>query len=57
MRLPKQPDKDDYEVMRILGKQVLEIMQEADSVPSANRESYIRGRFDELDGGYKEAAE
>ena len=43
--------------MHALGRQVLDIMVEADDVPSANREQHIRARFDELDGGYQEAAE
>ena len=43
--------------MRRVGQQVFAIMQEGDDVPSANREDYIRARFDDLDGGYLEAAE
>ena len=43
--------------MRRVGQQVFAIMQEGDDVPSANREDHIRARFDDLDGGYLEAAE
>ena len=57
MRLPKEPGKDDHEAMRVLGRQILDIMVEGDDVPSANREVHIRARFDELDGGYQQAAE
>tara|TARA_A100001037_G_scaffold114367_1_gene104185 strand:+ start:1894 stop:3309 length:1416 start_codon:yes stop_codon:yes gene_type:complete len=57
MTVPKDPGKDDMEVMHALGQQVFQIMQEGDEVPSANREEHIRARFDELDGGYLEAAE
>jgi hypothetical protein len=57
MNLPKEPGKDDHEAMRGLGQQILQIMQEADGVPSNTREEYIHARFDELDGGYLQAAE
>ena len=57
MNIPMQPGQDDLELMRSVGQQVLEIMQEGDTVPSEGREAYVRARFDELDGGYLQAAE
>ena len=57
MNVPPEPSKDDLELMRRVGQQVFAIMQEGDDVPSANREDHIRARFDDLDGGYLEAAE
>ena len=49
--------KDDIELMRSVGRQVLAIVQEGDRVPSDRREAHIRARLDELDGGYSPAAE
>lgn len=57
LKIPMEPGKDDLELMRSVGRQVLEIMKEGDGVPSDGREAYIRGRFDDLDGGYLAAAE
>ena len=57
MIAPKEAGKDDMELMYSLGQQVFQVMQEGDKIPSASREEYIRSRFDELDGGYQEAAE
>ena len=52
INIPVEDDKDDIELMRQVGRQVLAIVQEGDSVPSASREAHIRSRLDELDGGY-----
>ena len=57
MNVPPQPGKDDLELMRGVGRQVLAIMREGDEAPSADRERRIRARFDELDGGWLQAAE
>ena len=57
LNVPKRPDVDDRELMRSFGRQVLEIMMEADSLPSDQRDAHVRARLDELDGGLREAAE
>tara|TARA_Y100001960_G_scaffold288536_1_gene327669 strand:- start:264 stop:1679 length:1416 start_codon:yes stop_codon:yes gene_type:complete len=57
MTAPKESGKDDMQLMYALGQQVFQIMQEGDEIPSDSREKYILDRFDELDGGYQEAAE
>ena len=47
---PLEEGQDDIKLMRALGRKVLDLMAEADSVPSAEREAYIRARMDEMDG-------
>ena len=57
INVPKGPDGDDGELMMSYGLKVLEILKEANSMPGAERDPYIRARLDELDGGLLEAAE
>jgi hypothetical protein len=52
IKIPIEVGKDDIELMREVGRQVLDIMVEGDEVPSPEREAHIRARLDELDGGY-----
>ena len=47
---PLEEGQDDIKLMRALGRKVLDLMAEADSVPSAEREAYIRARMDRMDG-------
>tara|TARA_E500000331_G_scaffold315705_1_gene325872 strand:+ start:152 stop:664 length:513 start_codon:yes stop_codon:yes gene_type:complete len=56
INIPVQDGKDDLDLMRSVGRQVLAIVQEGDTVPSDRREGHIRARLDELDGGYSPAA-
>lgn len=44
---------DDHALLTKVGKQVLAIMKEADSLQSTERDSHVRRRLDELDGGLK----
>ncbi len=48
---PKTSDGDDGELMMSYGLKILEIMKEANDMPGAERDPYIRARIDELDGG------
>jgi phenylpropionate dioxygenase-like ring-hydroxylating dioxygenase large terminal subunit len=54
---PREPGGDDMALMHRVGHQVLEINKEADGLPSAERETHVRRRFDEFDGGFQVAAE
>ena len=56
INISMEDGKDDVELMRSVGRQVLTIVQEGDSVPSDRREAHIHARLDELDGGYSPAA-
>jgi tert-butyl alcohol monooxygenase / tert-amyl alcohol desaturase len=51
LTMPKS-ESPDSEVLLDLGKLVLAIAQEADALPSQDRDSHIRRRLDEIDGGW-----
>ncbi len=57
LNVPMQSGTDDAELMKGYGRQILAIMQEADELPSDKRDAYVRSRLDDLDGGYRQAAE
>ena len=56
VNISMEDGKNDIELMRSVGRQVLAIVQEGDNVPSDRREAHIRTRLDELDGGYSPTA-
>ena len=57
LNIPPQPGQDDAEMMKSYGRQTLAIMIEADDLPSDKRDTHIRARLDDLDGGLLQAAE
>lgn len=50
LHIPARADTDDRQLILKVGKQVLEIMKEADAYPPAQRDAHVRRRLDELDG-------
>ena len=54
---PKRDDVDDTELVIRLGRELLAIMIEADDVASEQRDAHVRRRLDDMDGGFKQAAE
>jgi phenylpropionate dioxygenase-like ring-hydroxylating dioxygenase large terminal subunit len=54
---PVQGDTDDAELVTKLGRELLAIMIEADDVASEERDAHVRRRLNEMDGGFKQAAE
>lgn len=50
LHIPADADTDDRQLILKVGKQVLEIMKEADAYPPAQRDAHVRSRLDELDG-------
>ena len=57
LNIPMRPSRDDAELLRSVGRQVLAIMMEADDLPSGQRDAHVRSRLDNLDGGYRQAAD
>jgi phenylpropionate dioxygenase-like ring-hydroxylating dioxygenase large terminal subunit len=50
-KVPQRAGAEDRTLVLSLGKQVLEIMKEADALPSGQRDAHVRRRLDEIDGG------
>lgn len=57
LNIPTQSGMDDAELVKGYGRQILAIMHEADELPSDKRDAYVRSRLDDLDGGFRQAAE
>ena len=51
---PKQAGGDDNALVLELGRKVFAIMQEGDELPSAERDSHIRRRISDIDGGHND---
>jgi len=52
LRVPKRAGTDDKQLLRKVAAQVFAIMQEADALPSAERDPHIRKRLDQLGEGH-----
>lgn len=50
LSIPMREGVDDRQLILQTGKQVLEIMKQADALPSDERDKHVRRRLDDLDG-------
>ena len=49
LHIPRDPNRDDKELLLELNRMVIGVMKEADAYPAAERDAFVRRRLDEID--------
>ncbi|MCY1356060.1 hypothetical protein D9M69_424990 [compost metagenome] len=47
--IPRDPQRDDKELLMEINRTVIGVMKEADAYPAAERDAFVRRRLDEID--------